>query len=89
MEGVTAKGGGRHKHGRGSTEWAPVATEAITFPGETATLRAAWAPAVKPRGGVLVIHENRGLNDHIRTVAGRFAASGWSALALRHADRPG
>ena len=43
---------------------------------------AAWAPATKPRGGVLVIHENRGLTDHIRNVAGRFAASGWSALAL-------
>jgi carboxymethylenebutenolidase len=43
---------------------------------------AAWAAAEKPRGGVLVIHENRGLTDHIRTVAGRFAASGYSALAL-------
>ena len=43
---------------------------------------AAWAPAAKPRGGVLVIHENRGLTDHIRQVAGRFAASGYSALAL-------
>ena len=31
---------------------------------------------------MLVIHENRGLNEHIRTVAGRFAASGYSALAL-------
>jgi carboxymethylenebutenolidase len=31
---------------------------------------------------VLVIHENRGLTDHIRMVAGRFAASGFSALAL-------
>ena len=29
-----------------------------------------------------MIHENRGLTDHIRTVAGRFAASGYSALAL-------
>jgi len=29
-----------------------------------------------------VIHENRGLNDHIRSVAGRFAASGFSALAI-------
>jgi carboxymethylenebutenolidase len=62
--------------------WEPVATEAITFPGPNGTLMAAWAPAAKPRGGVLVIHENRGLNDHIRLVAGRFAASGWSALAL-------
>ena len=29
-----------------------------------------------------MIHENRGLTDHIKNVAGRFAASGWSALAL-------
>jgi carboxymethylenebutenolidase len=43
---------------------------------------AAWSPAVKTRGGVLVIHENRGLNDHIRTVAGRLAASGFSSLAI-------
>ena len=45
-------------------------------PARDGTLMAAWAPAAKPRGGVLVIHENRGLTDHIRTVAGRFAASG-------------
>jgi hypothetical protein len=43
---------------------------------------AAWASAAEPRGGVLVIHENRGLTEHIRTVAGRLAASGYSALAL-------
>ena len=43
---------------------------------------AAWAAAVKPRGGMLVIHENRGLTEHISTVAGRFAASGYSALAI-------
>ena len=29
-----------------------------------------------------MIHENRGLTEHIRNVAGRFAASGYSALAL-------
>jgi carboxymethylenebutenolidase len=31
---------------------------------------------------VLVIHENRGLNDHIRSVGGRLAASGYSSLAI-------
>jgi carboxymethylenebutenolidase len=31
---------------------------------------------------VLVIHENRGLNNSIRTIAGRLAASGYSALAI-------
>ena len=34
------------------------------------------------KGAVLVIHENRGLTDHIKSVAGRFAASGYSALAV-------
>ncbi len=72
------------KRGRRGTEtdWAAVPTAPITFAGPRGTLMAAWATAEKPRGGVLVIHENRGLTDHIRTVAGRFAASGYSALAL-------
>jgi carboxymethylenebutenolidase len=59
------------------------ATEAITFPGpEKRTLQGAWAAADSPKGGVLVIHENKGLNDHTRHVAGRFAAAGYSALAI-------
>ena len=45
-------------------------------------LMGAWAAAAKPRGGVLVIHENRGLNESIRAIAGRLAASGYSALAI-------
>jgi carboxymethylenebutenolidase len=69
------------RHGA-STEWAPVPTEPISFPGPRGTLLAAWAPAAKPKGGALVIHENRGLTDHIRVVAGRLAAGGYSALAL-------
>jgi carboxymethylenebutenolidase len=82
------KGGGGHGHGHGhggdgrTRGWAPAATEAITFAGPRGTLMGAWASATKVRGGVLVIHENRGLTDHIRQVAGRFAANGWAALAL-------
>jgi carboxymethylenebutenolidase len=30
----------------------------------------------------LVIHENKGLNDWVRSVAGRFAGAGYSALAI-------
>ncbi len=76
--------------GRGrSTTWAPVATQEITFDGPAGDLMAAWAPAERARGGVLVIHENRGLNTHIRRVAGRFAATGWSALALDLLSRRG
>ena len=73
----------RHNWGSTETAWAPVPRESITFAGPRVPLMAAWAPAAKARGGVLVIHENRGLNEHIRLVAGRFAASGWSALATR------
>ena len=74
----------KRRHGRrdAETDWAAIPTQAITFAGPRGTLMAAWAAAEKPRGGVLVIHENRGLTVHIRTVAGRFAASGYSALAL-------
>jgi carboxymethylenebutenolidase len=60
-----------------------VPTQEITFAGPGGrTLMGAWAAAAQPKGGVLVIHENRGLTDHIRSVAGRFAGSGYSALAL-------
>jgi carboxymethylenebutenolidase len=70
------------RHGETLVEWAPVPTEAITFPGPRGTLMGAWAPAERARGGVLVIHENRGLTDHIRQVAGRLAAGGYAALAI-------
>jgi carboxymethylenebutenolidase len=62
---------------------APLPTEDISFDGpESRTLLAAWAAADDPAGAVLVVHENRGLTDHIRSVAGRLAASGYSALAI-------
>jgi carboxymethylenebutenolidase len=62
---------------------APLPQQAITFPGpQGRTLQGAWAQAATARGSVLVIHENRGLTDHIKSVAGRLAASGYSALAI-------
>ncbi len=61
----------------------PLPTEAITFDGpDGRELQGAWSAAGDPRGAVLVVHENRGLTDHIRSVAGRLAASGYSALAV-------
>ena len=39
--------------------------------------------------GVIVIHENRGLNDHIRDVARRVAKAGYVALAPDLASRAG
>ncbi len=58
-------------------------TREIVFRGPRGRkLMGAWASAARPRGGVLVIHENRGLNDSIRAIAGRLAASGYSSLAI-------
>jgi len=66
-----------------ATEVATVPTREITFRGpQGRRLIGAWASARQPRGGVLVIHENRGLTDSIRGVAGRLAGSGYSALAI-------
>jgi carboxymethylenebutenolidase len=56
--------------------------EAIVFPGPTTKLQGFFAPAATPRGAMLVIHENRGLNDHTRSVAARLASDGYSALAI-------
>jgi carboxymethylenebutenolidase len=66
------------------------AAEAAALPAREITFRGpggrrligAWGAAPRPRGGVLVVHENRGLTDSIRSVAGRLAASGYSALAI-------
>ncbi len=61
----------------------PAATEDITFPGpDGRDTFGTYSAAGQPKGAVVVIHENRGLTDHIKSVAGRFAASGYSALAV-------
>ncbi len=66
-----------------SDEVTALQTREITFRGPGGRrLLGAWAAARRPRGGVLVIHENRGLNDSIRSVAGRLAGSGYSSLAI-------
>ncbi|WP_394829769.1 dienelactone hydrolase family protein [Pendulispora albinea] len=62
---------------------AAAAASAVTFAGpEGRTLQGGWAGAEKPRGAVLVIHENKGLLEHFRVLAGRFARAGYSALAI-------
>jgi carboxymethylenebutenolidase len=60
----------------------PVPTQEITFPGPNGTLMGAYAPAASPKGAVVVVHENRGLTDSSRAVAGRLAGDGYSALAV-------
>jgi carboxymethylenebutenolidase len=61
---------------------APATVESITFAGPQGPLLGAWAAAPRPKGAVLVIHENRGLTDHIRSIPLRFARAGYSALAI-------
>jgi carboxymethylenebutenolidase len=57
--------------------------EFVKYPGETGEVRAYFA---RPKGeaklpGVVVIHENRGINAHIEDVTRRFALEGFLALA--------
>ena len=55
-----------------------------TFPGSGGDMKgylALPAEASGKLGGVIVIHENRGLNDHIKDVARRMALEGFAALA--------
>lgn len=59
-----------------------VAGEPITWAGPQGDLQGVWAAAQNPRGGVLVIHENKGLTDWARSIAGRLAGIGYSALAI-------
>jgi len=68
-----------------------VESTAVTYPGEGATLQGYLS---RPRNGgpfpgVLLIHENRGLNDHIRDVARRLAAEGFAVLAVDQLSRQG
>ena len=58
-------------------------TSYVEYPGASGTMRGYWA---RPKGeerlpGVVVIHENRGLNLHIEDVARRAALEGFVALA--------
>ncbi len=54
----------------------------IRFRGPRGELIGVLAMASEPNGAVLVIHENRGLTDHIRTIPPRLAADGYTALAI-------
>jgi carboxymethylenebutenolidase len=57
-------------------------TKPVTWAGPQGQLQAAWAEAPNAKGGILVIHENKGLTDWVRSVAGRFAGIGYSGLAI-------
>lgn len=64
---------------------ARVATGNVAFKGATGDVRGYLAtPKSGPakRAGVIVVHENRGLNPHIQDIARRVAVEGFTALAV-------
>lgn len=69
-----------------------VSSETVEYPGADGAPLSGYLST--PQHGdkfpaVIVIHENRGLNDHIRDVARRFAAEGFVALAPDLLSRKG
>ena len=56
--------------------------EEIRFAGPNGELLGVLATASPAAGAVLVIHENRGLTEHIRSIPPRLAADGYTALAI-------
>ena len=60
-----------------------IATETVAIPGVTGLKGYLVTPkSAGKRGGVLVIHENRGLNPHIKDVTRRLGAEGFVALGI-------
>lgn len=63
---------------------ARLGTENVTYPGAAGDMKGYLAipkDAAGKLSGVIVIHENRGLNPHIRDIARRMALEGFVALA--------
>jgi carboxymethylenebutenolidase len=58
-------------------------TESITYPGESGEIKGfmAWPKTGKKFPAVLIIHENRGLQPHIKDVTRRMAKEGFLSLA--------
>lgn len=66
-------------------------TDYLDYPGKTGNIRAYFARK-KTKGkqpGVIVIHENRGLNPHIEDVTRRMALEGFTAIIRRLQIWPG
>lgn len=64
----------------------------ITFKAGGQNYRAAFKEAAKPKGAVLVIHENKGLTTHFFELVGRMASKGYTAICvdlLSRADKDG
>lgn len=60
-----------------------IATETVAIPGVVGLTGYLVTPkSAGSRGGVVVIHENRGLNPHIKDVTRRVGIEGFTALAI-------
>jgi carboxymethylenebutenolidase len=68
-----------------------ILTHNVTYQGKAGPVAAYLARPVKAGKypGIVVIHENQGLNDHIRDVARRLAKEGYVALAPDFLSRQG
>ena len=76
---TTASGG----PGTTASQSRPVATQDIIYAAKDGTpLMGVFAKASSPKGAVLVIHENQGISPFVRSITGRLAGDGYSALAL-------
>lgn len=73
------------------SEAASIESTTVKYPGEGVTLEGYLSrpKATGPYPAVIVIHENRGLNDHIRDVARRLASQDYVALAVDLLSRQG
>jgi carboxymethylenebutenolidase len=65
--------------------------EDTSYPGPDGAINGYFVRPVEAakRGSVIVIHENRGLNPHIKDVARRVALEGYNALAVDMLSRDG
>jgi len=64
-----------------------IKTESVAFPGGSGYLASPKTEGKHP--AIIVIHENRGLNPHIKDVARRFAVEGFAALAVDYLSAKG
>jgi carboxymethylenebutenolidase len=66
-------------------------TQTVEYPGKAGTVSGYLARPAKDGKypAIIVIHENQGLNDHIRDVTRRFAKEGYVALAPDFLSRQG
>ncbi|MFH1031349.1 MAG: dienelactone hydrolase family protein [Chloroflexota bacterium] len=59
-------------------------TESVTFPGQATPIKAYEARPTSgaPVAAIIVIHENRGLTEHIKDVTRRYANQGYEVLSV-------